>query len=284
MRVMITGAAGQLGYDLTRCFTDAGDDVTALSRADLDVTDAAAVTAAVQQAAPNVVVHSAAFTKVDACETQPETAWGVNATASWWIARACEASGAAMVYLSSDYVFDGTHGRPYTEFDRVNPVSMYGRSKEAGEQKVRQTLEDHYIVRTSWVHGVAGANFATTMLRLGRERGAVSVVDDQTGSPTFTADLAPQIRNLVQARIPGTYHLTNSGHCTWFEFARAIFDLAGVPVELSPTDTASFGAPAPRPAYSVLDNLLARQIGLPPMRAWQDSLAIMLAELDQARG
>lgn len=282
MKVLITGAGGQLGHDLRSCFTSAGDDVVALGRGDLDVTDAAAVADAVSAAAPDVVVHAAAFTKVDASETEPETAWAVNTTGSWWVARACESAGAAMVYISSDYVFDGTHGRPYTEFDRVNPLSMYGRSKEAGEQKVRQTLENHYIVRTSWVHGANGGNFAKTMLRLGRERGAVSVVDDQTGSPTFTTDLAAQIRLLAVSDAHGTYHLTNSGHCTWFEFASTIFQLAGVPVDLSPTDTQSFGAPAPRPAYSVLDNLMARQIGLPAMPAWQESLAVMLGELDQA--
>jgi dTDP-4-dehydrorhamnose reductase len=279
VKVLITGAAGQLGSDLTRCFETGGDDVTALGRAALDITDAASVRQAVQQHAPDVVLHSAAFTAVDKCETQTDTAWGVNAVGSWNVARACREVDAQMVYLSTDYVFDGTLGRPYTEFDRVNPTSMYGRSKEGGEQKVRATLPAHYIVRTSWVHGVQGSNFATTMLRLGRERGAVSVVDDQTGSPTFTDDLSQQIRHLVSTGMHGTYHLTNSGHCTWFEFARAIFDEAGVEVDLQPTDTASFGAPAPRPAYSVLDNLMSAQIGLPRMPAWEDSLSRFLAAL-----
>lgn len=280
MKVLITGATGQLGHDLERCFDDEGDEVVALGRSDLDVTDQAAVGKAIDAAAPDAVVHAAAFTKVDACETDPETAWSVNTTASWWVARACEKAGAAMVYVSSDYVFDGTNGRPYTEFDRVNPQSMYGRSKEAGEQKVREAVEQHYIVRTSWVHGAHGGNFARTMLRLGRERGAVSVVDDQTGSPTFTTDLAQQIRRLAEARTPGTYHVTNSGHCTWFEFARTIFEVAGVSVDLTPTDTASFGAPAARPAFSVLDNLMTRQLGLPTLPAWQDSLGMMLAAMD----
>ena len=276
MKVLITGAAGQLGHDLQLAF--ANDDVVALDRAALDVTREDDVRSTVAAHQPDLVVHAAAFTAVDACETETETAWRVNATASWWIARACADAGAAMVYVSSDYVFDGTLGRPYTEFDPVNPRSMYGRSKEAGEQLVRETLDDHYIVRTSWVHGANGGNFAKTMLRLGRERGAVSVVDDQTGSPTFTFDLAPQIRRLAMSGHPGTYHLTNTGHCTWFEFARAIFDHAGLDVDLTPTDTESFGAPAHRPAYSVMDNLKARQIGLPEMPAWQDSLKALLQE------
>ncbi|WP_341252036.1 dTDP-4-dehydrorhamnose reductase [Euzebya pacifica] len=277
MKVLITGASGQLGHDLQRAFAD--DHVVALDRASLDVSREADVQAAVADHRPDLVVHSAAFTKVDACETESETAWRVNATASWWVARACETVDAAMVYISSDYVFDGSLGRPYTEFDTVNPRSMYGRSKEAGEQLVRRTLDRHYIVRTSWVHGADGGNFAKTMLRLGRERGAVSVVDDQTGSPTFTFDLAPQIRRLAATGRPGTYHLTNRGHCTWFEFAAAIFDGAGLDVDLTPTDTASFGAPAHRPAYSVLDNLMARQVGLPDMPHWQDSLKVLLQEI-----
>lgn len=279
MKVLITGAGGQLGQDLQRCFDRAGDDVAAADRVALDVTDAAAVDKAVSAHTPDVVVHAAAFTKVDACETRPDTAWTVNTVGAWHVARACAAAAAAMVYLSTDYVFDGTLGRPYTEFDQVNPLSLYGRTKEAGETKVRQTLEAHYIVRTSWVHGAHGDNFAKTMLRVGRDRGAVSVVDDQTGSPTFTVDLATQIQRLVRTGMHGTYHLTNTGHCTWFEFARAIFDATDTDVDLTPTDTASFGAPAHRPAFSVLDNLMAGHVGLPPMPAWQESLPRLLADI-----
>jgi dTDP-4-dehydrorhamnose reductase len=277
MRVLITGAGGQLGHDLLAAFAD--HDVVGLPRAELDVTDEAAVVAAVRDHAPDLVVHAAAFTKVDACESDPDTAWRVNAVGSWWVARACALAGAAMVYVSSDYVFDGTAGRPYTEFDRVNPLSVYGRTKEAGEQLVRATLARHYVVRTSWVLGLHGGNFVKTMLRLGRERGAVSVVDDQTGSPTFAFDLAPAIRRLAVSGRHGTYHLTNSGSCTWFELARAAFEEAGLSVDLTPTDTASFGAPAPRPASSVLDNRLARLTGLEPLPHWRDSLKRLIAEL-----
>lgn len=280
MKVLITGAGGQLGHDLQRAFAD--DHVIALDRAALDVTREADVQAAVGDHRPDLVVHAAAYTAVDACETETEAAWRVNATASWWVARACAATGAAMTYISSDYVFDGTLGRPYTEFDAVNPRSMYGRSKEAGEQLVRQSLDRHYIVRTSWVLGTQGGNFAKTMLRLGHERDALSVVDDQCGSPTFTFDLAPQIRRLAVTGRHGTYHLTNTGHCTWFELAQAIFEQSGITVDLTPTDTVTFGAPAPRPAYSVLDNLMSRQIGLPEMPAWQDSLKVLLGKLAQS--
>jgi dTDP-4-dehydrorhamnose reductase len=280
MRVLVTGAGGQLGRDLVEAFAD--HDTVGLAHDDLDVTDEAAVVAAVRDHAPELVIHAAAFTQVDACESDPDTAWGVNAVGAWWVARACGLAGAAMVYVSTDYVFDGRAGRAYTEFDRPNPQSMYGRSKEAGEQLVRQTLPAHYIVRTSWIQGRRGHNFVKTMLRLGRERGEVAVVDDQAGSPTFTFDLAPAIRRLSVTGRHGTYHLTNSGHCTWFEFARAIFDEAGINVRLEPTDTATFGAPAPRPLFSVLDNCLARQVGLEPLPEWRSSLKRLIAELAEA--
>lgn len=279
MRVLVTGAGGQLGTDLLEAFS--GDDVVGLTRADLDVTEEPAVVAAVRDHAPDVVVHAAAFTRVDACESDPQTAWRVNAVGSWWVARACALADAAMVLPSTDYVFDGLAGRPYTEFDRTNPQSEYGRSKEGGEQLVRATLPAHYIVRTSWVHGVHGGNFAKTMLRLARERDELAVVDDQSGSPTFTFDLAPAIRRLAVTGRYGTYHLTNRGHCTWFEFARAIFDETGLDVRLSPTDTASFGAPAPRPPFSVLDNHLARLTGLRELPDWRSSLRRLLAELGE---
>lgn len=277
MKVLVTGAGGQLGVDLLAAF--AQDDVVGLTHADLDVTDEAAVVAAVRDHAPDLVVHSAAFTKVDACESDSDLAWKVNAIGSWWVARACALGDAQMVYISTDYVFDGTAGRPYTEFDATCPQSMYGRSKEGGEQFVRQTLPAHYIVRTSWVQGTHGGNFVKTMLRLGEERDALSVVDDQTGSPTFTFDLAPAIRRVAVSGRHGTYHVTNTGHCTWFELARAVFDEAGVDVDLTPTDTATFGAPAPRPAFSVLDNCKARLTGLEPLPEWRDSLKRLLADL-----
>lgn len=286
MRVLITGAAGQLGHDLVKAFAD--DEVVALARAELDVTDEAAVVAAVRDHAPDLVVHAAAYTKVDAAEQDAEAAWKVNAIGSWWVARACKLAGAAMVYVSSDYVFDGTLGRAYTEFDQVNPQGVYARSKEAGERLVRDTLPEHYIVRTSWVQGEHGGNFVKTMLRLGAQKSeqgdSLTVVADQTGSPTFTADLAPAIRRLAVTGRHGTYHVTNSGHTTWREFAQAIFEFAGMDVRVDPTTTADYGAPAPRPAYSVLDNLKARLTGLEPLPEWRDSLRDLVGRLQSADG
>jgi len=277
MRVVITGAAGQLGHDLQKAFAD--DEVLAIDVAEVDITDEAAVVAAFTDFGPQLVVHGAAYTAVDKAETDEDTAWRVNAIGSWWVARACKLVGASMVYVSTDYVFDGTLGRAYTEFDRTSPQGVYARTKEAGEQLVRETLPEHYVVRTSWVQGEHGNNFVKTMLRLGAERDSLTVVDDQTGSPTFTADLAPALRRLAVTGRYGTYHLTNSDTCTWFEFARAIFDEAGLDVRVEPTDTASYGAPAPRPSYSVLDNRKARLTGVGPLRPWREGLADLVAKL-----
>lgn len=281
MRVVITGAAGQLGHDLQKAFAD--DEVLAIDVAEVDITDEAAVVAAFTDFGPQLVVHGAAYTAVDKAETDEDTAWRVNAIGSWWVARACKLVGASMVYVSTDYVFDGTLGRAYTEFDHTSPQGVYARTKEAGEQLVRETLPEHYVVRTSWVQGEAGGNFVKTMLRLGAERAGtdqvLTVVDDQTGSPTFTADLAPALRRLAVTGRYGTYHLTNSDICTWFEFARAIFDEAGLDVRVEPTDTASYGAPAPRPSYSVLDNRKARLTGVGPLRPWREGLADLVAKL-----
>jgi dTDP-4-dehydrorhamnose reductase len=276
--VLVTGAGGQLGEDLLAAFAD--DEVIGLTHAELDVTDEADVVAAVRDHAPDLVVHAAAYTKVDACETEPETAWAVNAAGAWWVARACALADAAMVQVSTDYVFDGTAPRAYTEFDATNPTSMYGRSKDAGEQLVRQTLAAHYVVRTSWVHGVTGGNFAKTMLRLAGQRDELSVVEDQVGAPTFTFDLAPAIRRLAVTGRHGTYHLTSAGWCSWFEFAQAVFAEAGIDhVTVKPTDTASFGAVAPRPANSVLENLMPRLVGLPALPHWRGSLTRFMAAL-----
>lgn len=279
MRVLVTGAGGQLGSDLLHTFAE--DEVVGLTRAQLDVTREADVVAAVRDHRPDVVVHAAAYTRVDAAESDPDTAFAVNAAGSWWVARACDLADATMVYVSSDYVFDGRLGRSYTEFDATAPLSVYGRSKDAGEQLVRSTLRRHHIVRTSWVLGVHGSNFVKTMLRLGRERDEVSVVDDQIGSPTFARDLAPAIREVAVSGRYGTIHRTNSGSCTWFELACATFEAAGLEVTCTPTDTATFGAPAPRPAHSVLDDGLARTAGLTPLPPWRESLARLVAELEQ---
>jgi dTDP-4-dehydrorhamnose reductase len=297
MRVLVTGANGQLGQDLVDAYevgisrdTTAVPtaDVAGLGHADLDVADEPAVWAAIRDHEPDLVVHAAAWTAVDACEEDPEKAHRVNALGSWWVARACEAAGAAMVMVSTDYVFDGTGGardgsepRPYTEFQPLDPLNEYGRSKAAGEELVRQTLREHYIVRTAWVNGARGNNFVRTMLRVGKERGAAKVVDDQIGSPTFTRDLAAAIRELSVTGRYGTYHRTNSGTCSWYDLAAATYELAGVEVDLARQSSSELDRPAPRPAYSVLSNRHSVQSGLTPLPHWREGLRDLLGELGE---
>lgn len=288
MKVLITGAGGQLGLDLVDAFAD--HDTVGLTRTQLDVTDEAAVADVIATVRPSLVVNAAAATDVDGCESDPEGAHRANALGPWWLARACERGGATLVTFSTDYVFDGVapsgpDGAPrgYVEHDPVAPLSVYGRSKAAGEQLVRETLREHHIVRTAWVSGARGRNFVRTMLRLADEGGPVRVVDDQTGSPTTTRDLAAAVRRLAVSGRYGTVHLVNEGTATWFEVAAAVFELAGRDVELAPQPSSAVRRPAPRPAWSVLDTTHARSTGVVVSAHWRDALARLLDELG-ARG
>lgn len=284
MDVVVTGAGGQLGQQLMGAWTD--DDVTGLTHDDLDVADEGAVLATIGELAPEVVVNCAAWTAVDACEADPLRAHRVNALAPWWLARACREVGARLVHVSTDYVFggDAPHGpdgarRGWTPFDPVDPRSAYGRSKAAAEQLVRQTLREHHIVRTAWVCGAHGRNFVTTMLELADRGGPVRVVDDQHGSPTFTADLAVGLRELAASDRYGTWHRTNAGHTSWHDLAAAVFELADRDVDLGPQPSSALDRPAPRPPWSVLDDTHATTAGLTPLPPWRDGLRDLLAAL-----
>ncbi len=284
MRVLVTGAGGQLGLDLLDAFAD--HEVVGLTHAQLDVTDEAAVDGAVSRLRPALVVNAAAWTDVDGCEADPERAHRANALAPWWLARACERVGATFVTFSTDYVFGGVApagpgGAPrgYVEEDAVAPLSVYGRSKAAGERLVRETLPAHHIVRTAWVSGARGRNFVATMLRLAEAGGPIRVVDDQTGSPTTTRDLAAAVRHLAVSGRYGTVHLVNEGMATWFDVAAAVFAATGRSVDLAPQPSSAAGRPAPRPAWSVLDTTHARTFGIGPLPHWQDGLERLLAEL-----
>jgi dTDP-4-dehydrorhamnose reductase len=260
VRVLITGAGGQLGIDLIQAFH--GHEIVAADRVRLDVSDREAVLQVVTAVRPDAVVHAAAWTAVDACETDPGRAFAVNALGTRHVAEAAELVGARVCYVSTDYVFDGTAPRPYTEWDEPNPMSVYGRSKLGGEHELRPGST---IVRTSWVCGPHGSNMVKTVLRLAAERDQLAFVDDQHGCPTFTADLASMIRRLVVERRPGLFHVTNQGATTWFEFARAILTAAGLdPLRVHPIRTAELQPPrpAPRPANSVLDNAALRLSGV----------------------
>jgi dTDP-4-dehydrorhamnose reductase len=279
VRVLVTGAGGQLGHDVVAVCAAAGDDVLGLDRGALDVTRRDLVLGAVTTWRPDVVVHAAAWTAVDACESDPERAFAANALAVRWVREACDRVGAHLVHVSTDYVFDGALDRPYQEWDATGPRSVYGRSKLAGEVEAGSGAA---VVRTSWVCGEHGANMVKTVLRLAAERDSLSFVDDQRGCPTFTADLALAIRRIAVDRRTGIHHLTNAGAVSWYEFVREIVVAAGRdPGMVHPITTAELDPPrpAPRPMNSVLDNAVWRMAGLAPLRDFRAPLAELVARL-----
>ena len=270
MKYLIAGARGMLGTDLRDALH--GREVVALGRDELDITDQESIAAAV--AGVDVVINAAAYTNVDAAEEDEATASAVNGTAAGLLARGAAHVGARFVQVSTDYVFDGLGRSPYPESSTIKPLGAYGRTKAEGERLVQQEHPSAYIVRTAWLYGAHGPNFAKTMLRLAGERETVSVVDDQRGQPTWTSDLADAIVRLLDADAPaGIYHGTNAGETTWFGFARAVFEVAGLdPDRVLPTDSTSFVRPAPRPAYSVLGHEGWSRAGLAPLRDWRVAL------------
>ncbi len=279
MRVLVLGARSQLGHDLVRSWPDA--EVRALSHRDCDVTDPAAVRAAVEATRPHLVVNLAAAHRVDDLERDPTVAFHVNAYGAWLVARWAAAVDAAVLWVSTDYVFSGTARRPYREEDRPGPLNAYGASKAAGERLVALANPRHYIVRSSGLYGVAGAsgkggNFVETMLRLAREGRPLRVVNDQVLGPTATADLAAALVRLARTEAYGVCHITNAGTISWHDFAALIFRLTDTPAQLTPVSSAEYGAPAPRPAYSVLANDRLRAIGIPPLRPLEEALAAYL--------
>ncbi|MDQ3469179.1 MAG: dTDP-4-dehydrorhamnose reductase [Actinomycetota bacterium] len=282
MRLLVTGAGGQLGRDVVGAATAAGDDVLGLDRAALDVTDRDAVLGAITSWRPDAVVHTAAWTAVDDCEREPERAFTINGGAVRWVAEACARAEAHLVHVSTDYVFDGTLDRPYREWDAPSPRSVYGASKLAGEAEAAMLGPGATIVRTSWVCGEHGANMVKTILRCAAERDDLAFVDDQRGHPTFTADLAPLLRRLALDRRAGIHHATNQGAVSWFEFARAVVAAAGHdPALVRPIATADLDPPrpAPRPANSVLDNAVLRAAGIPLLRHFAAPLQELVARL-----
>src|SRR6478735_1026692 len=239
-KVLITGANGQLGKELVELFTAKGFEVYGFGRDKMDITNQSQVQEVISTLKPNIVLHSAAHTQVDLAESEPEQAFSINAYGTRNVAVAAEAVGAKLVYVSTDYVFDGTTDEPYNEFSPTSPLGVYGKSKLAGEQFVRDLHSKFFIVRTSWVYGKHGANFVKTMLKLGEERKELSVVADQIGCPTYTLDLAHAILELVDTQKYGVYHISNSGSCSWYEFAKEIFNISGITVQINPCTTGDF--------------------------------------------
>jgi dTDP-4-dehydrorhamnose reductase len=283
VRWLVTGAGGMLGRDLVDVLGQAGAEVTAVTRAQLDITDPAQVAAAVP--GHDVVLNAAAWTDVDGAEENEEAATRVNGVGPQLLAATCAAEGARLVQFSTDYVFAGTATTPYPEDEPLAPRSAYGRSKAAGETAVRLLLPDSsYIVRTAWLYGEHGSNFVRTMANLQATRDVLDVVDDQRGQPTWTRDVATATVKLLQADAPaGTYHATSTGETTWYGLARAVFSALGAdPDRVRPTTTDRYPRPAPRPAYSALGHAAWAGAGVSPIGDWQDRLTVAFPMLGLA--
>lgn len=284
MRVLVTGASGQLGKDVVALFQQKGHEVMGCSRSELDIANLEQCQQVINEFQPDSIIHCAAYTAVDAAETDVDGAYKVNAVGTRNVAVAAEKAGAKMVYISTDYVFNGRSAVPYQEYDNTDPQSVYGKSKRAGEVLTQSLSSRYFIVRTSWVYGLHGNNFVKTMLRLGQEKPQLQVVHDQKGSPTYTVDLARFLEELVQTEKYGVYHASNSGDCTWFEFTQAIFEEAKelgfmIKVQVEPCTTEQFPRPAQRPANSVMDHLSIRTNGLTDLRPWREGLVDFLKQI-----
>ena len=278
MKVLITGVSGQLGHDAAKTLTARGVPFLGVRSKELDITDRDAVLRVVRDYRPDAVLHCAAYTKVDQAENDAERCMSVNADGTYFIAEACRKIGAELLYVSTDYVFPGTGDKPWETDDVTGPLNVYGRSKLAGEQAVRELLERYYIVRTSWVIGEYGNNFVKTMLRLSETHSDLRVVDDQIGSPTFTADLAPLLCSMIETEKYGVYHATNEGFCSWAELAEAVFRLSGKHVTVQRVSTEEYGAKALRPKNSRLSKLSLDAGGFARLPGWEDSLAFLIKE------
>jgi dTDP-4-dehydrorhamnose reductase len=275
VKLLVAGAAGMLGRDVMLAAGNAGHEVIGFGHTELDVTDAAAVAAKVEAERPAVVINCAAWTDVDGAEASEERATAVNGAAAGNAAAAAAAVGASVVYVSSDYVFDGSKGAPYVETDQAAPLSAYGRGKLAGEEATRAANKRHFVVRSAWLFGAGGPNFVETMLRLAADHGEVLVVRDQVGSPTYTWHLAYGIVRLIEGVEFGIHHMAAAGACSWYEFAREIFEQAKVECKVMSATTEMLGRPAPRPSYSALASQREHAIELP---SWQDGLGAYLAQ------
>ncbi|MEK3704881.1 dTDP-4-dehydrorhamnose reductase [Paenibacillus sp. FSL R7-0198] len=289
MKVLVTGASGQLGRDVVLLLEKVGHDVLACDRDQMDITNQVQCNDVILSYVPEVIIHCAAYTAVDLAETDIDGAYKVNAVGTRNVAVAAERIGAKLIYISTDYVFDGHSTNPYQEYDDTNPQSVYGKSKRAGEWLVQSLSSRWFVVRTSWVYGIHGNNFVKTMLKLGQEKPKLQVVHDQKGSPTYTVDLAGFLMELIATEMYGIYHASNSGTCTWYEFTQAIFEEAqttgGVSIQakLEPCTTEQFPRPAPRPVNSVMDHMSIRTNGLTDLRPWRDGLKDFIFSLSETK-
>ena len=271
MKILITGSNGMLGHDLIEALKDNHELVLTTSRT-LDITDKEQVFDFISQNKPDIVINSAAYTDVDGCEENQDLAYSVNGEGVKNLAFACREADSALLHISTDYIFNGENTRPWVEDDEIGPISVYGKSKLKGEQAILEILDKFFIVRTAWLYGVNGRNFPKTMLELAENHSQITVVYDEVGTPTYTPDLAKAISQLIETEHYGIYHITNSGSCSWCEFARYIFEVVGKDVEVIPVTAAEFARPAPRPHYSVLENRNWIEKGFEPLRSYKEAI------------
>lgn len=281
MRIMLIGANGQLGSELARAL--ASETLIPLMHAEIEISDPASVRQAFERYQPEIVVNTAAFHRVDDCEAQGEQAFRINALAVRDLALVCREFNATLVHFSTDFVFGGEKRQPYAETDCPRPLSVYGASKLAGEYLLSASHTKHFLIRTCGLYGIGGSkskggNFVETMLRLAAQGKPIRVVDDQIVSPTYTVDLAAKLKELIQTDAYGLYHISGTGSCSWYEFARRIFELAGIKASMTPTTSEAFGAAARRPKYSVMRHSRLVGLGLKDMPSWDDALTRYLAE------
>lgn len=280
MYILVSGATGQLGYEVCRELTERGIKTMGFGSKDCDICSREAVEQLFEREKPDVLIHCAAYTGVDKAEEDAERCWRVNAEGTGNLALACRKQGVKMLYVSTDYVFPGRGEDYYEPEDGCLPLGNYGRSKRAGELAVQMFLEKYFIVRTSWVFGRHGSNFVKTMLRLAGTQDTLRVVDDQTGGPTYAPDLASLLCDMAETEKYGIYHAANQGVCSWAEFAREIFRLAGKQVKVEPVTTAQYGAAAPRPLNSRLSPKKLVENGFRPLPPWQDALERYLKDTE----
>lgn len=281
MKVLVTGAKGQLGTDLMNELEKSGIESIGVDVQEMDITDKEACMRVISESKADAVIHCAAYTAVDAAEDNVDLCRKINGEGTRNVALACQATGAKLMYISTDYVFDGQGTRPWEPDDSRSPLNVYGQTKYEGELAVEELVEKFFTVRIAWVFGVAGKNFIKTMLRLGKERGAVSVVDDQVGSPTYTYDLARLLVDMIQTDYYGRYHATNEGFCSWYEFACEIFRQAGMDeVKVTPVSSDQFPVKAVRPANSRMSKAKLEENGFEPLPTWQDALGRFLKEIE----
>ena len=270
MKILITGSNGMLGHDLIKVLEDNHELILTTSKS-LDITDKTNVINFIKENKPDIVINSAAYTNVDGCEDNQETAFSINGDGVKNLALGCSEIDCPLVQISTDYIFNGENTVPWVEDDEIGPISVYGKSKLKGEEAILETLDKFFIIRTAWLYGINGGNFPKTMLELAKNHSEITVVYDEVGTPTYTFDLAEAISQLIETDYYGIYHITNSGSCSWCEFAKYIFKVAEKDVKVIPVTASEFARPAPRPHYSVLNNKKWIDNGFEPLRDYKDA-------------